>query len=400
MKPINKSPCNKMNKLKTILFMGLMCLITKQAFAENITLKFGSEVDKNELEKIFTAQTVDQFLHLIESPDLKVIGIPRKTFSQSLITVPEEYWKNTPENIINHFLDVSSMENGEVLMEKYIPPQTNSLNNEQAWILIQQDANLEVCRHEFIHYLIDKERMRIKTKIYSFIKQDFVPNARELALIANDYAPIVAKILIELEADPKNERKKVNLFNASTPLFLDRLISPFLILNEEIDIEYFLFTQAERLHTTLPEKATHMYYLLRSYQKLRNIFIEITRLYTKSIRSIQNIKDPSLVELLTEPDRVSAIQKLDILLKALPKVIEKIEASISASLETFKKLRRGDLNFDGEVNPKDRALLVSALDDTSFQLPTVELLHFDLNEDMKISKEDLAILDHIISDQH
>jgi len=93
MKPINKSPCNKMNKLKTILFMGLMCLITKQAFAENITLKFGSEVDKNELEKIFTAQTVDQFLHLIESPDLKVIGIPRKTFSQSLITVPEEYWK-------------------------------------------------------------------------------------------------------------------------------------------------------------------------------------------------------------------------------------------------------------------------------------------------------------------
>jgi len=292
------------------------------------------------------------------------------------------------------------MENGEVLMGKYIPPQTNSLNNEQAWILIQQDANLEVCRHEFIHYLIDKERMRIKTKIYSFIKQDFVPNARELALIANDYAPIVAKILIELEADPKNERKKVNLFNASTPLFLDRLISPFLILNEEIDIEYFLFTQAERLHTTLPEKATHMYYLLRSYQKLRNIFIEITRLYTKSIRSIQNIKDPSLVELLTEPDRVSAIQKLDILLKALPKVIEKIEASISASLETFKKLRRGDLNFDGEVNPKDRALLVSALDDTSFQLPTVELLHFDLNEDMKISKEDLAILDHIISDQH
>lgn len=369
------------------LSLGLSYLSSKQAMAEIVTLRFGSQVDKEKLQKIFEPKSVKQFIQSIEGPDLKVIGIRKKAFSQSEITIPEKYWKDTPQYIEEYFKDAKKTINAE-----YVAPRHPILNNEISWILTDMDIPLPSLIHEYIHYLVEKNNP--DKKIFSYVNRATV-RRKDLPDILQQSYSNYEKIYETYKQDKSNEKRRVDFYYVQITRLLDTLENHNELL-EEIEVESWILDHAKELNLTAVNKAKNAGYILDSFRNFKEIVSEISDWFVEATKLIEDIKDPSLLDFMKKEKMDEFSKSLNSNLEKAIKIYQDMEATLIPSLEGFS-VYEGDINFDSNVDQKDRDVLISVIKGLK-QFPGETLIWFDLNDDHEISEKDLEYFDKLLEE--
>lgn len=121
------------------------------ANGKNLTLSHGSVVKSEDLNSLFEISDINAFLDFLEKQSIKVIA------------VKQGGKKNQP--VFLKYLDTTGAYtlyfNTFFLQEKikvyglYLPEKQNKLSQEYPVILLNQEANLLVLKHEYLHHLVE-----------------------------------------------------------------------------------------------------------------------------------------------------------------------------------------------------------------------------------------------------